>query len=927
MKASQRLLLAALTACVANAWGQTTERAPHIGYLYPAGGQQGTVVQVLVGGQAIRGASQVYVSGEGVHATVVRTWQPLRPLNRGQMQEIQKRMDELQGREQAALFLEDPSRTPPRKGAAAPALDKPAYGKKKAAAAQGANGTAGGKANGAASQPANATAFAKKNAAIPLGGNKPAFAKAAQGANALAGPGGDKPAAQGANKPAAQGAGKFAFAKKNQAASQPANNLAGATREAAATPGANQAAFAKGKGVAAPSANKIAFAKGSPAASQPASSPAAAKKSTVRDQPILDALENLSPRELQYLAAECIPNEMRQNNAQIAETALIEITIDPGAAPGDREMRLGSGAGLTNPMRFQVGQLPEVCEQEGIGSAAVETPPVDLPVTLNGQIMPGDVDRFRIRARRGQHLVLRAQARTLVPYLADAVPGWFQATLALYDPAGKEVAYDDDYRFDPDPVLYYEIPEDGVYTVEIHDSIYRGREDFVYRVAVGELPFITGMYPLGGKSGVATAASIVGWNLPGDQLPLDTQPGGGRIRQTALRQGPWLSNRVPYAVDSLPECSETEPNDSVSAAQTITLPQIINGRIERPGDVDIFRFDGRAGDEVVAEVYARRLNSPLDSALRLTDASGRLLKWNDDHEDKATGLLTHHADSYLTARLTEDGAHYVELADAQRHGDPSFSYRLRVAPPRPDFELRLAPSSLSVPTGRNVPIAVYAVRRDGFNGDIELALKDAPAGFRLSGPRIPAGRDMVRMTLTAPGEPLDRPIALRLEGRAEIGGKAIVRPAVPAEDMMQAFAYRHLAPSQQLLVAVVGKRYGSAPLELADAVPIRVPAGGAAQVRLNTPRNQMPRNLQLELSDPPKGVTLQDVSVQPSGLAFVLKADGKAAKAGLADNLIVQAFTEPSSKAPAKAVGVAKQAPKRQSLGVLPAIPFEIVQE
>ena len=42
-----------------------------------------------------------------------------------------------------------------------------------------------------------------------------------------------------------------------------------------------------------------------------------------------------------------------------------------------------------------------------------------------------------------------------------------------------------------------------------------GREDFVYRIAVGELPFVTGIFPLGGKSGDARPrSSLHGWNLP-----------------------------------------------------------------------------------------------------------------------------------------------------------------------------------------------------------------------------------------------------------------------------------------------------------------------------------------------------------------------------------------------------------------------------
>jgi len=37
---------------------------------------------------------------------------------------------------------------------------------------------------------------------------------------------------------------------------------------------------------------------------------------------------------------------------------------------------------------------------------------------------------------------------------------------------------------------------------------------------------------------------------------------------------------------------------------------------------------------LVAEVYARRLNSPLDSVLKLTDTASRSLAFSDDQEDK-----------------------------------------------------------------------------------------------------------------------------------------------------------------------------------------------------------------------------------------------------------------------------------------------------
>ncbi|MBI4579951.1 MAG: peptidase [Planctomycetes bacterium] len=514
----------------------------------------------------------------------------------------------------------------------------------------------------------------------------------------------------------------------------------------------------------------------------------------------------------------------RQANPAIAETVTIEVTVARDAELGEADLRLRTPAGLTNPLVFCVGRLPEFSEEEvpdkggPVGGKAAEFPrpqrkpavdpvtEITLPAVVNGQIMPGDVDRFRFQARKGEGLVVAVAARELIPYLADAVPGWFQAVLTLYDAQGRELAYDDDYRFDPDPALFYRVPRDGEYRIEIRDAIYRGREDFVYRITVGRLPFVTSVFPLGGQAGAETVVEVKGWNLPSARLTQNAADVEAGITQLSAYKGSTFTNRVPFALETLPESVEKEPNNEPDRAQSVTPPTIVNGRSDRPGDWDVFGFEGRAGQKVVAEVYARRLGSPMDSVLKLTDADGRQLAINDDHEDKGAGLITHHADSWLQAKLPADGTYHVYVGDTQEKGGPEYAYRLRIGPPRPDFELRVVPSSINVRRGGSATLTVYALRKDGFNGEISVALKDAPPGFRLAGGRVPAGQDQAKLTLTVPPASLDEPVSLGLEGRATIEEQAVVRPAVPAEDMMQAFAYRHLVPAKQLLVAVSGRR-------------------------------------------------------------------------------------------------------------------------
>jgi hypothetical protein len=262
------------------------------------------------------------------------------------------------------------------------------------------------------------------------------------------------------------------------------------------------------------------------------------------------------------------------------------------------------------------------------------------------------------------------------------------------------------------------------------------------------------------------------------------------------------------------------------------------------------------------------------------------------------------------------------VADAQGHGGAAYGYRLRVSAPRGDFALRVTPSSLHARAGGIVPIHVYALRADGYDGAIDVALKNAPAGFALDGGRIPAGRDHIRMTLTTPGKAPDQPVPLQLEGQARIDGRMVSHAAVPADDMMQAFLYRHLVPAQELLVSVRKAKWPVPPVKVAGNSPVRIPAGGSADVLIKTRKRPVLKETLLELRDPPEGITLHEVTVVPEGLTFRLKAGKDAMPIGSADNLIVEAFREFTPKQQE-----GKSAPKkrRYSMGVLPAIPIEIV--
>jgi hypothetical protein len=117
-----------------------------------------------------------------------------------------------------------------------------------------------------------------------------------------------------------------------------------------------------------------------------------------------------------------------------------------------------------------------------------------------------------------------------------------------------------------------------------------------------------------------------------------------------------------------PAVAEKEPNNGFAQAQPLTLPQAVDGTIGQPQDVDVFRFEGKAGQRVVLEVFAARHGSALDSVLTLYDSGGRELASNDDADGSA--------DSRLEVTLPRDGTYFVSLLDAHDQGGPTHVYRV-----------------------------------------------------------------------------------------------------------------------------------------------------------------------------------------------------------------------------------------------------------
>ncbi len=257
------------------------------------------------------------------------------------------------------------------------------------------------------------------------------------------------------------------------------------------------------------------------------------------------------------------------------------------------------------------------------------------------------------------------------------------------------------------------------------------------------------------------------------------------------------------------------------------------------------------------------------------------------------------------------------ILSEQNNGGMPYAYRLRVSESRPDFDLRVVPSEISIPRRGTAKITIHAIRRDGFDGQIDLSIKDTPGGaeeFSLSSTIIPADKDKVLLTISASQKAQPETFTMQIEGSADIDGKKVKHTAVPAEDMMQAFLYRHLVPSKDMVVTV-SKRWGATIIpDLPEDGILKIPYGGEVELVMNRIRpKKVKKSLILELDNPPPGITIKDSNTphEDSRMVIILIADDEETKAGMKGNLIL---TRRMGKN------------KNKFSWVLPAIPFEVVE-
>jgi len=300
-----------------------------------------------------------------------------------------------------------------------------------------------------------------------------------------------------------------------------------------------------------------------------------------------------------------------------ANLAMVAAEIGDGARIGIHRAFLRTPLGTTAGVTFAVGGWPEVKERV---AGSPQERPATLPATFVGTISrAGERDPFLFRAEAGQQLVFQV--------VAGEIRSRLQSVLTLTDARGTVLAEQDGDGGSPDAVLTYRFADAGDYVIQIRDFENAAGGDVTYRLNAGPFAHATSVFPLGFRKGQGQV-TLSGANLGQGQSVTVTgeQAGwGSAVTVADSTAGPLLSP-VRVAVGDEPEALEAEPNNDAAAAQTVALPVTVNGKIAGSGakaDGDYFRFRAKKGQELVLEVNARRLGSPLDSVLEVLDTNGK----------------------------------------------------------------------------------------------------------------------------------------------------------------------------------------------------------------------------------------------------------------------------------------------------------------
>ncbi len=576
----------------------------------------------------------------------------------------------------------------------------------------------------------------------------------------------------------------------------------------------------------------------------------------------------------------------------------VKFEVAPQATIGPHYFRLVTSRGTSNLLIFRVGDLSETEEAEP-NDTFEKANRIHAPATIDARMaMDDDIDMYRLRAEAGERLIF--------DLLAARNGSGGDLALTLLDARGHIVKHSEDH-FLWDPFLSFAFRESGEYFLAIRPLDGRGNPNFAYQLTIRPGPYLASIFPLGAQRGTSPELSLRGEMLAGaTRTEVERGPGQGLqiaalnsavdtatihahiaedatlgIYNLRLSTGAGWSNQVKFFVGDLLEFSETESNES--QAQRVGIPATINGRIEKKSDIDRFTFTASAGEQLVLEVKAEELGSPLDTHLTLYNDKGGELASNDDAEP--SNRLNR--DARLEFSVKEAGDYSLAIRDLSRLGGPDYGYRLTIRKSAPTFSLSFDTDRPIVELGGSGTLKITAKRQEGFDGEISLEVLGLPKTISAAPAAIKKGETQASIAFKCDSGSASEVFPIKVAGEAKINDKDVKQLA-----------------RMQARVSGIGPGYTTAqlvevPLAITepvqfnlevDATQVPLVRGGSTEFTVTAKRRAgFNTAIALVVENLPAGVTAEEVQIREDGNHAVvkLKADETAVIGRYLDVVIV----------------------------------------
>jgi hypothetical protein len=357
-------------------------------------------------------------------------------------------------------------------------------------------------------------------------------------------------------------------------------------------------------------------------------------------------------------------------------------------------------------------------------------------------------------------------------------------------------------------------PADGDYVVRVHDMTFRG--GLPYRLVISKLPHIEQVFPMAIVPSEKSALTLIGRNLPGgkhspwkthddmlEQVTLQPADYAARFADSftfarhmpsatlnarGLQVWPFKDGLNPFTLTfaDAPISLDKEPNDTAESAQPITLPTVLCGRFDKPGDVDWYSFSAKKGESYAIDLLCERLELPGDPYVIVFDSKGNEIAAFDDHGVNFNALAQANRDPLGVLKIPADGQYKLFVQERYRNGGARYQYVLKITNVVPDFYpvvFHETPNEPSSPCVRQGGSAFYEIclNRRNYAGPVVVEAEGLPPGITCEPVYVSPQGQFANVVFTAAPDAPEWAGAVKLKAWAMIDGKKIEREVRPVQ--------------------------------------------------------------------------------------------------------------------------------------------------